>query len=190
MSHMLNWPAEEGALLTLHPQEQFSRADVLAIPPKKAAILEQNSLFSPVFREGEAPALGKGLLRKAGRLYLVDLSPTPLLGWGCPDVQYGEKRGGCFGKISLRVVSPLRFVEAYRGQALPVTADGLLGALMPALQGIIRRETLALGRQEAMPAARLCPLIAQAVADHSEEELERQGVAIGQMVVEDLFFPD
>ena len=190
MAHMLDWPMGPGVLLLLHPQQQFSRSDAITIPPKKAAILEQDAAFSPVYREGEAPVLGKGLLRRVGKLYLMDLCATPLVGWGCPDIVYGDRRGGCFGKISLRVVSPLRFVEAYRGKDLPLAAERLIEALMPRLQGIIRRETLALGKREAMPAAQLCPLIAQAVIEHSEDDLEDQGLAIEQMVVEDLFFPD
>ena len=190
MAHLLNWPPEAGVLLRQHPQEQFSKKDAIAIPPEKAAILEVASAFSPGYREGETPALGKGLLRQPGKLYLLDLSAAPPVSWGCPDIVYGEKRGGCFGKISLRVVSPLRFVKAYRGGTLPVPAAGLTEALMPRLQSLIRQEILALGREAPRPAAQLCPLIAQAVTDQAEAALEEQGVAIDQMVVEDLFFPD
>ena len=44
MAHMLNWPQEAGLLL-LHPQDKFAKGDCIAIPPKKAAILEQDGAF-------------------------------------------------------------------------------------------------------------------------------------------------
>ena len=189
MATMLTWPTEPGLLL-LHPQDKFSKGDVILIPPKKAAILEQDGCFSAVYREGEKPALGKGWLRHPGKLYLLDLNPTALEGWGCPEIQYGGKRGGCFGKISLRVVSPQRFVSAHRGGQLPVTAKGLTEAIMPTLQAIIRREVFALGKDAPMASAQLCPRIAQAVLEHSADDLEDQGIAMEDMVVEDLFFPE
>ncbi len=189
MAHMLNWPQEAGLLL-LNPQDKFAKGDCIAIPPKKAAILEQDGAFSSVYREGETPALGKGLMRRPGKLYLLNMNATELAGWGCPDIEYAGKRGGCFGKISLRVVSPQRFVSAYRGQALPVTASRLLEELIPTLQGIIRREVFALGREPALAAAQLCPRIARAVIDHSADDLEDRGIVIEDMIVEDLFFPN
>lgn len=188
MAPMLEWTAGEG-LLTRHDKTSFARNDSISVPAGKAAVLERGGDYSEVYREGDQPVLGGGLLPKKGTLYMIDMKPSKAVSWGFGGVQCGTRTCGINGTLRLQVVSPRKFLTAYAAQELPLTADSLAALWIQRLGEAVRSEALRLGRA-GIGAAELPAQIAKATADQLSEELEEKGLSLYELNIEPLFFPD
>ena len=186
MAHELEFPAEEGVLLR-HPQTSFGRGDALTVPPGKAAVLYSGGAYSPVYRAGDRPALGAGLKRREGTLYLIDLSPAPAVEWGFGGVRCGSRACGVSGTLRMQVVSPLKFLAAYAAADLPLTGRALAEGWVAPLGDAVRRCAAGLDdlRGEALRAR-----LARDIAEEMEEPLEQRGLCLHELAVEMPFFPD
>ncbi len=188
MAPLLEWTAENG-LLTRHEKTSFGRNDSISVPAGKAAVLSRDGEYSDVYREGDRPALGSGLLPKSGTLYMIDMKPTKAISWGFGGVPCGKRICGINGTLRLQVVSPRKFLTAYAAQELPLTADSLAALWIQRLGEAVRSEALRLGRA-GIGAAELPAQIAKATADQLSEELEEKGLSLYELNIEPLFFPD
>lgn len=189
MAEMLEWPQDK-AMLIKHPKTVFGRNDSMVVPVGKTVIVVKNSDFSPVYREGDSPVLQKGFFKQQADVYMIDVQASNPLEWGIGDIRFRDKRCGMNGKLTLQVVSVNKFLTKYITHALPLTAETILGELFGSIAELIRRELVLFESGEDISEAALRERLASSVADVSADGLEDYGLAIVNMTIEPLFYPD
>ncbi len=185
---MLEWTTDNG-ILSRHEKTSFGRHDSISVPAGKAAILSRDGDFSEVYREGDEPTLGSGLLPKKGELYMIDMKPTEAVSWGFGGVQCGDRVCGINGSLRFRVVSPRKFLTAYGSQPLPLTAENLASLWIQRLGDEVRKAAMASGSARTAD-AEIPGQVAESVSAALSEDLEEKGLSLDELSVEPLFFPD
>lgn len=188
MASILEWPSEE-ALLMRHEKTSFNKNDYILVPAGKAVIISRGGDYSEIYREGDKPSLGSGLLRKPADLYLIDTQSSEAVSWGFGGIQCGKRTCGVNGSLKLKVTSPRKFLTSYASQDLPLTAEKLAALWIPKLGDLIRQQIIRLKSADVSDAEipfQMSEKITEALTDPMEE----RGFQLVELTIEPLFFPD